>query len=88
PELINILLACFRKSGAPIVAQSFHGKARNPLLFHRQMFPELLRLSGKRTPRSVLQKHRRRAVLVECPDEISILNPDDRKDFEHIEEPA
>lgn len=86
--LINTLLARFRESGAWIVAPSFRGKARNPLLFHRELFPELLRLSGKRTPRSVLRKHRSKAVLVECSDEISFLDLDVRADFERIEELA
>jgi molybdenum cofactor cytidylyltransferase len=85
-ELINALLARFRESGAWIVAPSFRGKTRNPLLFHRELFPELLRLSGKRTPRSLLRKHRRKAVLVECSDEIPFLDLNVREDFERIEE--
>lgn len=87
-ELIDALLARFRESSAWIVAPSFHGKARNPLLFHRELFPELLGLSGKRTPRSVLRKHRSKAVLVECSDEIPFLDLDVRSDFDRIEELA
>ena len=86
--LINALLARFRESGARIVAPSFHGKAHNPLLFHRELFPELLRLSGKRTPRSLLREHSRKTVLVECSDEILFLDLDVRSDFDRIEELA
>ena len=87
-ELIDALLARFRESGAWIVAPSFHGKAHNPLLFHRELFPELLRLAGKRTPRSLLRKHRRKTALVECSDEILFLDLDVRSDFNRIEELA
>ena len=87
-ELIDALLARFRESGAWIVAPSFHGKAHNPLLFHRELFPELVRLSGKRTPRSLLREHRRKTALVECSDEILFLDLDVRSDFDRIEELA
>jgi molybdenum cofactor cytidylyltransferase len=87
-ELIDVLLARFRESGASIVAPNFRGGASNPLLFHRALFPELLRLSGKRTPRSLLRNHRSKTVLVECSDEILFLDLDVRSDFERIDDPA
>ena len=47
-ELINSLIEKFRTGSAWIVAPSFNGEPRNPVLFRRNLFPELLQLSGDR----------------------------------------
>lgn len=85
-ELINALIERFAESSAWIVAPSFNGEARNPLLFRRELFPELLQLSGDRGPVTLLEKHRKKTALVECQDGISFLHLDVREDFERIKE--
>ena len=53
PELINSLVEHFENTNALIVAPSFRGQTRNPILFRRDLFPELLQLTGdQRRPRT------------------------------------
>jgi molybdenum cofactor cytidylyltransferase len=46
PELINSLVNGMENRNALIVAPSFQGQMRNPVLFRRDLFPELLQLTG------------------------------------------
>ncbi len=87
-ELINALIERFAHGEALIVAPSFNGEARYPLLFRRELFPELLQLSGDRGAATLLEKHRKKTALVECQDGISFLHLDVREDFERIKELA
>jgi len=61
PELINSLLERFENSTALIVAPSFQGQIRNPILFRRDLFPKILQLTGDRgrprTGRGILQEN-------------------------------
>ena len=47
-ELIDSLVERFENTHALIVAPSFRGQTRNPVLFRRDLFPELLQLTGDR----------------------------------------
>jgi molybdenum cofactor cytidylyltransferase len=85
-KLINSLIERFTESSAWIVAPSFNGRARHPLLVRRDLFPELLQLNGDRDTRALLEKHRQKTVLVEWPDEISFLALDVRENYERIKE--
>ena len=51
PELINSLLEHFENTNAPIVAPSFRGQIRDPILFRRDLFPKLLQLTGDQSGR-------------------------------------
>lgn len=84
PELINKLIENFEDSPAWIVAPSFRGEPRNPILFRRKLFPELLQLTGDRGGRPLLDKHKRKTVLVEWPDELPFLDIDVREDYERL----
>lgn len=86
-DLIPTLVERFKETSAWIVAPAVHGKTREPVLFRRELFPELLELSGKRTLHSVLQKHRRDTVLIELPDE-TLAAPDMAANPERIKELA
>jgi molybdenum cofactor cytidylyltransferase len=48
-ELIDALIERFESGHALIVAPSFQGQPRNPLLFRRELFPDLLKLTGDRS---------------------------------------
>ena len=65
PELINSLVERFENTHALIVAPRFQGQARNPVLFRRDLFPELLRLTGDRDGRELIKKYRKKTALVE-----------------------
>jgi molybdenum cofactor cytidylyltransferase len=87
-ELIDALIERFESGHALIVAPSFQGQPRNPLLFRRQLFPDLLKLTGDRSGLALLEKHRDRAELVPWGEEIPFFDIDVRTDYEHFKEPA
>lgn len=83
-ELINRMVDLYLRSAAPIVAPVFHGENRNPVLFHRDLFPELLQLTGDRGGRSLIDKHREKAAFLECDDEAPFLDLDIWPDYERL----
>ena len=83
-ELINSLIEKFQASSALIVAPKFKDAARNPVLFRRELFPDLLKLTGDRGERALLESHRMKTALVEWQDEASFLDIDEPADFERL----
>ena len=84
PELINSLLERFENSTALIVAPSFQGQIRNPILFRRDLFPKLLQLTGDRDGRELVKEYRKKTALVEWNDEVSFKDIDVRHNYERI----
>ena len=68
-ELINSLIARFEQCPASIVAPRFAGRLCSPALFRRDLFPELLKLSGNRSESSLLESHADKIALVEWQGE-------------------
>jgi molybdenum cofactor cytidylyltransferase len=68
-ELINSLIAWFEQSAALIVAPGFAGQAGSPALFRRDLFPELLKLTGNYSERSLLERHAEKVALIESQEE-------------------
>jgi molybdenum cofactor cytidylyltransferase len=87
-ELINALIEKFDDDDASIVAPQFNGEVRNPVIFHRQLFPELLKLTGDRGGRALVDKHRKKSAFVDWPDESPFLDLDVPKDYEKLKELA
>jgi molybdenum cofactor cytidylyltransferase len=87
-ELINALIEKFKSSSAGIVAPSFNQEPRNPVLFRRDLFPELLQLTGDRGGRVLIEKHKKRTALVDWKDELPFLDLDIREDYERLKELA
>ena len=85
--LIDTLLDRFRNSSAWIVAPSFQGETRNPVIFRRDLFPELLKLTGDRGGRGLIEKYRERTVLVNWQDEATFVDLDVRQDYERLKRP-
>jgi molybdenum cofactor cytidylyltransferase len=83
-ELINSLLERFANNSASIVAPSFRGEPRNPVLFRRDLFPELIKLSGDHGGRALLEKHHDKAALVEWEEELPFIDLDIREDYEKL----
>ncbi len=65
PTIIPALLAARRTSARPIVAPRYQDGQGNPVLFKREIFPELLRLTGDQGARLVIRKDRARVEWVE-----------------------
>jgi molybdenum cofactor cytidylyltransferase len=87
-ELINALIEKFSTASAWIVAPSFNREPRNPVLFRRNLFPELLQLSGDRGGRVLIEKHRNKTALVEWKDETPFFDIDGHEDYERLKEMA
>jgi molybdenum cofactor cytidylyltransferase len=82
--LINALIERSLEVSAPIVAPSFQGEIRNPALFRRVTFPELLKLKGDHGGRSLIKKYRDRVEVVGWHEEASFMDIDDQKDYERL----
>ncbi|MGH7798214.1 MAG: nucleotidyltransferase family protein [Candidatus Binatia bacterium] len=83
-ELINLLIAKFERCPASIVAPGFASEPRSPALFRRDLFPELLNLTGDRSGCSLLERHPEKIVLVEWQEEISFLAVAESKDRKRL----
>ncbi|HZD39949.1 MAG TPA: nucleotidyltransferase family protein [Terriglobales bacterium] len=85
-NLIDALVARFESSAAWIVAPSFQGQTRNPVLFRRNLFPEILAITGDRGGRGLIEKYREKTALVEWKDELAFMDLDIREDYERLSE--
>jgi molybdenum cofactor cytidylyltransferase len=83
-ELINSLVERFENTHALIVAPSFQGQTRNPVLFRRDLFPQLLQLTGDQSGRVLIEKYRKKTALVEWNNEVSFMGIDVREDYEKM----
>lgn len=83
-ELIDALIDLFRKTSAPVVTPIFQGQTRNPVFFHRDLFPELLKATGDTGGRALIQKYREKAALLEWKDEAPFLDLDTWEDYEKL----
>ena len=83
-DLIDSLVERFKTTNALIVAPSFRGQTRNPVLFRRDLFPELLQLTGDRRGQGLIKKYRKKTDLVEWNNEMSFKDMDVREDYEKM----
>lgn len=79
PSIIPALLAARRASPKLIVAPRYRDGQGNPVLFKREIFPELLRLTGDLGARPIIQKEPARVEWVELdlPMPPDVDTPDD-----------
>ena len=82
--LINALIERAKTVAAPIVAPTFKGKVRDPALFRRELFPELLKLKGDHGARSLIKKFAERVERVHWNEETSFMDIDDQKHGERL----
>jgi guanine deaminase len=66
-KTVNALLDTFEKDPTRIVAPVANGRRGNPVLFPKDLFGELLKLTGDVGGSQVIAKHRGRLVTVEVP---------------------
>ena len=62
--LINAMIERFKTSVASIIAATVAGQPHGPLLFRRELFPEILGLAGDDTGASLLGKHAQNTAFV------------------------
>jgi molybdenum cofactor cytidylyltransferase len=79
PSIIPALLAARRTSPKLIVAPRYRDGQGNPVVFKREIFPELLRLTGDQGARPIIQKEPARVEWVELdlPMPPDVDTPDD-----------
>jgi molybdenum cofactor cytidylyltransferase len=87
-ELIDAMMDRFEATSAGIIAPSFKGETRNPVLFRRDLFPELLQLTGDCGGRVLIDKNRDKIAVVEWNDEIPFMDLDVREDYERLKQLA
>jgi molybdenum cofactor cytidylyltransferase len=77
--IIPALLEAFASSGKPIVAPVYRGVQGNPMLFGREVFPELTALTGDAGGKSVVQARPDRVerVVFDLPVPADLDTPDD-----------
>ncbi|MDB5444366.1 MAG: conserved uncharacterized MobA-related protein [Phenylobacterium sp.] len=75
-------LAAALAAGAPAAAPVFQGRRGNPVLIGRDLFPDLLRLTGDAGARDVLQRLGDRLALVAAPDDGVLFDVDERSDLD------
>ena len=83
-ELIDSLIGRFRNTSALIVAPTYAGQTKNPALFRRELFPELLQLTGDRGGRVLIEKHIDKTELLEWHEEAPFVDIDVREDYERL----
>ena len=83
-DLINGLIDLFRKTAALIVAPTFQGQTRNPVLFRKDLFPEFLKLTGDRGGRRLIETYRDKIALLDWKDEAPFLDVDRWEDYERL----
>ena len=79
PSIIPALLAARRTSPKLIVAPRYRDGQGNPVVFKREIFPELLRLTGDQGARPIIKKEPTRVEWVELdlPMPPDVDTPDD-----------
>jgi molybdenum cofactor cytidylyltransferase len=64
PEVIARLIAEWQRTGMPIVAPSYRGERRHPVLFAKEIFAELRTVSGDQGARELIERRPDRVRLV------------------------
>ena len=81
PDLIESLIARFRQTGAPIVEPRLRDRPGTPTLFAREMFPELMQLTGDRGGRPLINKYADRVAVVQVGDLATLQDIDTPEDY-------
>ncbi len=83
-ELINSLIDLFNKNPSLIAAPTFQGQTRNPVIFHKELFSDLLKLTGDRGAKGLIEKYKAKAVFLDWDDESPFLDVDTWEDYEKL----
>ncbi len=80
-SVVDLLLAQFAKSHAPVLIPTCHGRHGHPVVFARSLFPELLDAPLEEGARSVVRRHAAEVELVETDEEGILLDIDLPADY-------
>jgi len=83
-DLLQLLVARYRATGAPIVAPFYQGQRGNPVLFDRALFSELLAVKGDQGGRLLIARYGEQVERVEVDDPAVIMDIDSPQDYKRI----
>jgi molybdenum cofactor cytidylyltransferase len=83
-EMLNALIATWKRTASLIVAPVFGGQRGNPVLFSRALFPELLQVRGDQGGREVVQRHAGEVTLVQMADPAAALDVDTWQEYQAL----
>ena len=84
PQLLDLLVATFEQTGAPIVLPTSEGRRGSPVLVARSLFPELAALEGDAGGRQIFARHESAIVEVPAPDPLSLRDIDTWNDYQEL----
>jgi molybdenum cofactor cytidylyltransferase len=88
PEVLRAMAERYRTTGAPMVAPFVGSERRNPVLFDRRLWPELLELSGDEGARSVVRRYSSEMERVEFTEPAWFADVDEPGDAAALEGPG
>ena len=83
-RLIDSMLQSGSVHKKSIIAASFRGMIRNPVMFPRMYYPELIALHEDRGARIVAERHAGNIIKVELDDEEQLIDVDTPADLERV----
>lgn len=81
PDVIDAVIQAYHVSGAPIVQPVYRGLPGNPVLFRRDLFPELAGVTGDEGGRSIVRAHAADVVAVSIADRSLPRDVDTEEDY-------
>lgn len=80
-KLINEMVRVFSNEKSPIVIPSFQGKRGHPVIFSRELFPDLLAAPQNQGALGVVRKHSKQILHLECKSEAILIDVDTPEDY-------
>ncbi|MDK9719600.1 MAG: nucleotidyltransferase family protein [Rhodospirillales bacterium] len=85
PDIINALIDGYFAEDMPICHPMVGGKRRNPAIFDRSLFPDLMALAGDEGGRKVIDTHPGQAAMLEFQDFRPFADVDTMDDLKALE---
>ena len=82
---IDHLLDRFRHSGKDICVPVCEGKRRNPTIFNRVLYDQLMAIEGDIGARDIIRANPERVLYLELDDPLCFFDIDSQKDFENLQ---
>jgi len=82
---IDHLLDRFRHSGKDICVPVCEGKRRNPTIFNRVLYDQLMAIEGDIGARHIIRANPERVLYLELDDPLCFFDIDSQKDFEKLQ---
>ncbi len=84
-DAMNRVVEAYRASSSPLAAGMHAGRAVHPVIFRKDLWPELMQVTGDIGGREVLARHLGEAATVEMPDPACVTDIDAPEDLTRSE---